>query len=92
MVVSLVFSYVVECVGGNATAPFFEMHHGTCVKELINAGYLWWGCLSFICVRWCVSSLLCGQGESPCWVAWISIVLFTVYEGSKPHDLKIRVF
>ena len=56
---ALVFSYVDECVAGNVTAPFFQMHHGTCVKELISAGYLWWGCLSFIGVRWCVGSLLC---------------------------------
>ena len=30
------------------TAPFFKMHHGACVEELISAGCLWWGCLSFI--------------------------------------------
>jgi len=26
------------------------------------------------------------------WVAWMFSVLFTVYEGCKFHDLKIRVF
>jgi len=39
-------------------------------------------------VHCCVSRV----GPFFSWVAWMSSVLFTVYEGCKLHDLKIRVF
>jgi hypothetical protein len=39
--------------GGNVTACLFEMHCGTDVKKLTNAGWLWWGCLTVIGVTWC---------------------------------------